>query len=54
MGDLETLIHGKFLKEQRKSEERRELYLSCNVEGLLEKGSAGCLMSSNVGFLARF
>lgn len=53
MEDLETLIHGKFLKEQRKSEKMRELYLSCSVEGLLEKGHAGSLMSSNV-FLVRF
>lgn len=54
MEDLETLIHGKFPKEQRKSEEMRELYLSCNVEELSEKGSARCLVSSSVGVLVRF
>lgn len=54
--DLETLIQGTLLKDQRESEKMEQLFLgcNCNAKNLLEKGAAGCLMLSSVVLLVRF
>lgn len=54
MKDLETLMQGKFLKEQRESEAMKRLFLGCNAKDLSGKGAAGGLRSSNVVLLVMF
>lgn len=54
MKDLETLMQGEILKEQRESETMECLFLDCNAKDLLGKGAAGGLKSSNVALLIMF
>lgn len=54
MKDLETLMQGEILKEQRESETMECLFLGCNAKDLLGKGAAGDLKSSNVALLIMF
>lgn len=51
MKDLETLMQGRLLEEQRESETMESLFLDCKAKDLLGKGAAGGLRSSNVVLL---